>query len=328
MRIPKFSMLFISAIVLTMSCNKDSESNSLQDDSQTDGTDSENSETGKSETANADKEKAQQLYADYYLASQSSNTDISWTGNVPECQPGTVPQETLDKIFLRILYYRNAVGLNNDISNDTTKSEKAQKAALMMHANGALDHFPPDDWKCFSTDGKEGAASSLLTSTKNAAAIDSYIQDQGDENYPAGHRRWLLWPRLQEIGVGNTSSYNAIWVLGNPGTSPEDAPEFIAWPPAGYLPKTLAYNRWSFSIAQADFADTKISMKIKDGENISLEIEELTGIYGDNTIVWRPDINVNILTEDTTYIVTLSGVNIDGERNDFKYEVVLFDVTQ
>lgn len=326
MRIPKIFFLFISALMLSTSCSKDAQSDNDEDNSQGNGPDTENPESGKPETGNADKAKAQQLYADYYMASQNTSSDVSWTGNEPDCQAGTVPQETIDKIFLRLSYFRKAVGLNNEIDNNTSKSEKAQKAALMMHANGTLSHDPPDNWKCFSVDGKEGAGNSLLTSTKNAAAIDSYIQDQGNDNYPVGHRRWLLWPRLQEVGVGNTSSYNAVWVLGNPGTRPADTPEFIAWPPQGHLPKQLAYARWSFSIAKADFTNTEISMKVKDGNNVSLEVEELTGIYGDNTIVWMPDVNTNTITDDTTYIVSLKKVDIDGSLKDFEYEVVLFEV--
>ena len=328
MRIPKISYLFISALLLSVSCSKDSETDSDKENSQAGGPDSENPETGKPETGNANKAKAQQLYADYYKASQNTESDISWTGSVPECRPGTVPQETLEKIFLRLSYFRKAVGLNNGIANNTTKSEKAQKAALMTHANGTLEHYPPSDWKCFTADGDEAAGKSLLTTTKNAAAIDSYIRDQGSDNYPVGHRRWLLWPRLQEIGVGNTSSYNAMWVIGNPGTRPADTPEFIAWPPQGYLPKQLAYPRWSFSIAKADFENTEISMRVKNGENIALEIEELTGIYGDNTIVWGPDVNTNALTEDTTYTISLNNVVIEGSLKDFEYEVTLFDVSQ
>ena len=282
MRLPKISCLFISALVLSVSCSKDAASDD-QNDSQTGGSDTENPETGKLESGKANRAKAQKLYADYYKASQNSDSDISWTGNIPDCDPGNVPQATLDKIFLRLSYFRRAAGLNNTITNNTVKSEKTQKAALMMHANGALSHDPPDEWQCFSVDGKEAAGNSLLTSTKNAAAIDSYIRDRGSENFALGHRRWLLWPRLQEVGIGNTSSYNAVWVIGAAGTPPIDTPEFIAWPPQGYLPKQLAYPRWSFSIAGADFRNSEISMSIKDGANVSLEVEELVGNYGDNT---------------------------------------------
>jgi len=308
----------MTALLLSASCSK--ENANENDDSTTDidpTTDKTIDEAGRS--------AAKKLYQDYYVASSASTSDLSWTGNEPACDPGSVPQATKDKIFMRLSYFRKAVGLNNEIAENSSKSEKAQEAALMMHANGTLDHNPPSDWKCFTNYGEQGAKNSLLTSTRNADAIDSYMRDQGSENYPVGHRRWLLWPRLQEIGVGNTSSYNAVWVLGNPGTPPADAPEFIAWPPQGYLPKQLAYPRWSFSIANADFTETTISMKVKNGTGVNLEIEELTGIYGDNTMVWKPAINANSLSEDTAYVVSLNNVGIDGEAKNFEYEVVLFD---
>ncbi|HEA20438.1 hypothetical protein LCGC14_1775200 [marine sediment metagenome] len=326
MRHPKITYLLAAALIVLLSCNKDSATDNEQIDFQ--DTDTESPESAKPNSGNADRAMAQQLYIDYYKASTNINTDISWTGSVPDCTAGSVPQVTMDKIFLRLSYFRKAVGLNNSVANNLLKSEKAQKAALMMHANGTLNHFPPNDWKCFTVDGEEAAGNSLLTSTKNAEAIDSYMRDQGDDNYPVGHRRWLLWPELQEIGIGNTSSYNAIWVLGNPGTRLEDTPEFIAWPPQGFLPKQLAYSRWSFSIAKADFRETQISMNIKNGRSIAVEVEELTGIYGDNTIVWKPDVNVNTLTEDTTYVVSLENVILDGIVKDFDYEVTLFDVDQ
>ncbi|WP_373516484.1 CAP domain-containing protein [Pricia sp.] len=326
MRIPKLSHILISTVLLSVSCSKDSDNE--PNNPQTDGPDTENPETGKPETGEAERAKAKQLYADYYEASRDTGSEVSWTGNEPNCQPGTIPQDTRDKIFLRLSYFRKAVGLNNEIAENSSKSEKAQKAALMMHANGTLSHEPPNDWKCFSEDGKQAAQNSVLTSTRNAGAIDSYMRDQGQENYPVGHRRWLLWPRLQEIGVGNTSSYNAVWVLGNPGERPADAPEFIAWPPKGYLPKQLAYSRWSFSIAKTDFARTEISMTTKTGENIGLETEQLKDGFGDGTIVWRPSVDTNSLAEDTAFIISLKNVDVDGETKNFEYEVVLFDVTR
>lgn len=268
---------------------------------------------------------AKKLYEDYYLASSNTNTDVAWSGNEQTCEPGAAPEPIRNKILMRLQYFRKAVGLNNTIEEDATKSAKSQQAALMMHANGTLNHFPPETWSCFTSDGKEAAANSLLTSTKNSAAIDSYMRDQGNENYPVGHRRWLLWPRLQEIGIGNTSQYNAVWVLGNPGSAPADAPEFVAWPPEGYLPARLAYSRWSFSIANADFSETTISMKTENGNSVSLQIEELTAIYGDNTIVWQPEVNGNSITEDTTYSITIDNVLINSEPQQFQYKVILFD---
>ncbi|WP_273568922.1 CAP domain-containing protein [Maribacter halichondriae] len=272
------------------------------------------------------KEIAQKLYNDYYVASKSATEDNAWTGSEAACDPGSVPQSTKEKIFTRLAYFRKAAGLHNEITENLTKSDKAQRAALMMHANNTLDHFPPESWKCYSTEGKDGAGSSLLTMSKNAEAIDSYVRDYGANNGPVGHRRWLLWPRLQEIGIGNTNVSNAIWVLGNAGNPPTDAPDFIAWPPEGYVPNRVVYPRWSFSIKDADFTATQISMKDADGNSISLSVEELDDAYGDSTIVWVPEgIESNNL-EDIPYIVTIKNVKMGDDLRDFEYHTILFDI--
>jgi len=269
--------------------------------------------------------EAKNLYLNYYLASQTSGSDMSWTGDEPSCVPGNVPEPTKAKILQRLDYYRKVVGLNNIISENMSKSDKAQMAALIMNANDQLDHDPPSSWKCYTTEGKEGAGNSLLTMTKNAEAIDSYIRDQGADNGPVGHRRWLLWPRLQEIGIGNTNRSNAIWVLGNSGTPPSDAPEFISWPPKGYIPDRLVFPRWSFSIAGANFSSTTVSMLDSNNNNINLQIEALSNSYGDPTVVWIPEnINTNVTT-DSSYIITLKDVEINGVLMDYSYEVTLFD---
>lgn len=316
MRPFKFILPLVGALLLLNSCNKDEASLSEEEQQE------------QEQTNLSARLSAKKLYEDYYLASKSLSADVAWSGSEASCDSGDVPQVTMDKIFMRLSYFRKAVGLNNTISENETKSEKAQDAALMMKSNGTLSHSPPNTWSCYSEAGKEGAGNSLLTQTKNAEAVDSYIRDQGSDNGPVGHRRWLLWPKLQEIGIGNTDATNAVWVLGNAGTPPADTPDFIAWPPEGHSPKQLAYQRWSFSIADADFTSTSIVMKDKNNQTIALEIEELDTQFGDRTIVWVPLINTNALTEDTAYAITISSVGVNDEMQNFEYQVTLFDVNQ
>ncbi len=314
----RYKMVMVPLLLFYMSCEKDSPTSEEvpKEEVEMDPTEI---------TARTD---AKEFYETHYEASRSSTGDVAWTGDEPSCNPGSVPQATIDKILLRLAYFRKAVGLNNTIEENPTKSEKAQQAALMMLANGVLEHFPPDNWKCFSSAGKEGAGNSLLTTARNAEAVDSYIKDNGDFNGPVGHRRWLLWPNLQEIGIGNTANANAIWVLGNAGAPPEDAPEYIAWPPKGYVPKQVVYPRWSFSIAGADFTGTQVSMKDASGESMALQIEELDNGFGDRTIVWVPQgINTGA-NEDVSYTVTLNNVEVDGDMKDYEYTVVLFDANE
>ena len=308
-------MTVMLLFLLFASCEKDAGTND----------DIPKEEGEKDPTENTARVAAKNLFEDYYEASKSTTEDIAWTGDEPSCDPGSVPQTTMDKIFMRLAYFRRAAGLNNTVEENTTKSEKAQQAALMMHANNKLDHFPPDTWKCFSATGKEGAGNSLLTTARNAEAIDSYLRDAGPDNGPVGHRRWLLWPTLQEIGVGNTANANAIWVLGNAGTPPSDAPEFIAWPPEGYTPKQFVYPRWSFSIKGADFTGAEVSMKDALGNSIALTVEALDNAYGDRTIVWVPEgVNTNVM-DDTSYTVTLTNVGVNDETRSYEYTVTIFD---
>ncbi|MEO1010466.1 MAG: CAP domain-containing protein [Bacteroidota bacterium] len=314
--VQKSFLIFLLALSL-VSCNKDSNVDPIDE--------SFNPEDPIIEDARA---LAKKLYNDLYLESAVTDDMTPWTGSATSCNPGTVPQATRDKILMRLDYFRKAVGLHNEILENGIKNDKAQRAALMMHANSTLDHSPPNTWKCFSQEGKEGASNSLLTMIHNERAIDSYMRDHGASNGPVGHRRWLLWPRLQEIGIGNTSRTNAIWVLGNAGAVPENMPDFISWPPKGHIPNNLVYPRWSFSIRDANFQNTKVSMTDESGNSIPLYQEKLDNAYGDRTIVWVPEGIQTNNTHDTPYTVTLKEVAIDGVLEDFTYTVILFDPSE
>lgn len=277
------------------------------------------------EIDNSARATAKKLYEDHYLVSRTLSSDPQWNGDAENCDAGTVSAEINDKIFQRVQYFRLAVGLSNTLTENSDQSAKAQDAALMMKSNGTLDHFPPASWSCYTDDGSEAAGRSNLAMWKNAEAVDLYISEPGDANGPVGHRRWLLWPRLNSMGVGNTDISNVLWVVGNSGTAPSDAPDFIAWPPADYVPGNLVYPRWSFSITGADFSQTTVSMVDEMGNTVSIEMEDLNTVYGDPTIVWVPQgISTNV-SEDTAYLVKLTNVEVNGELEDFEYSVILFD---
>lgn len=306
----RFLALAFSATLLSFSCSKDDNPSGIPPDIEPD---------------NMARATAEKLYDDYYEASKTSGTDSQWNGDEGSCNAGTIASDIMAKIFQRVHYYRLAVGLNNVITENTDQSAKAQEAALMMKSNGELDHFPPATWSCYTADGSEAAGKSNLAMWKNAEAIDLYISEPGDANGPVGHRRWLLYPRLQTIGVGNTDSSNAVWVVGNSGSAPSDTPEFIAWPPADYVPDNLVFPRWSFSIQGADFSQTTVAMVDELGNNITVNLEELSTAFADPTIVWVPQgVNTNV-TEDMAYVVTLTDVDVNGELKDFEYTVILFD---
>jgi hypothetical protein len=212
-------------------------------------------------------------------------------------------------------------------------SEKAQKAALLMSVNSRMSHWPDPDWLCYSEGADEGAGSStLFLGVHGLEAIDGYIEDRGEANYFVPHRRMLLYPHTQTMGVGDvppTPGYagaNALWVLGEMSQErPETRDQFVAWPPPGYVPYPLVYPRWSFSRGGADFSRATVLMT-HGREEILLKQSPVVDGYGENTLVWEPQVASEAPPQaDTWYNVSLHDVLIGQTRYRFSYVVILFD---
>jgi hypothetical protein len=141
------------------------------------------------------------------------------------------------------------------------------------------------------------------------------------------------------MGAGSIppSSFNpgtaAVWVF-NFIPRPANAPISTSWPPAGYVPASLVYDRWSYSYYNADFSKTTVSVT-KNGVPLTVQQEALVGessatnpvFVGDNTIVWEMPDNVVGLTDDETYAVHLANVGINGVPQDLDYTVTSVDTT-
>src|SRR5690606_33288084 len=139
-------------------------------------------------------------------------------------------------------------------------------------------------------DGAEAAGqSNLALGISGAAAVALYIADPGAGNTALGHRRWILYPRQTEMGSGSTDRSNALWVIGAFGSRPPD-PEFVAWPPDGFVPFDLVYPRWSFSVntgSTVSMASASVTMT-RNGSPVSLTLLPNATGYGDNTLAWEP----------------------------------------
>ncbi|OJJ20575.1 hypothetical protein BKI52_19165 [marine bacterium AO1-C] len=301
----------ISVIMLQTACTKTEDVNPNNDDS--------------TAVDGSNKDAILKLYNDEYVASILS--DIGWTGDATSCSAGSTPSTTQNKVLQRINFYRKLVGLPGDIVLNDTKSQKCMQAALMSTANNSLSHSPPTSWSCYTADGREAAGKSNLSlGSAGSRAIDSYIRDAGSGNYFVGHRRWILYPKLAEVGTGDTDRSNALWVIGNFGSVPDNMPEYVAYPPSGYMPQDLVYPRWSFSIPAADFDNATITMTDASGNAVNLQQEQLNnGGFGDRTIVWVPENIDTQATEDIAYTVKISGVKLStGETKEYTYTVTLF----
>ena len=111
------------------------------------------------------------------------------------------------------------------------------------------------------------------------------------------------------------------------------APRSAAWPPAGFVPAPLVYDRWSYAYDAADFHAATVRVT-KDGAPVAATREKVrfqmrpdgTGsIVGNNTLVWTLPGNVVSRTADEIYRVQIDNVYIGGVRRQFDYTVTSID---
>lgn len=268
------------------------------------------------------------------------NVAAGWNGSVAGCQPGATSQVWRDAVAQRVNFFRAMSGIPSSITFLDENNRKAQQAALMMSANGALSHTPPASWNCYSAEGAEAAGKSNLSlGNAGAAAVFSQMRDNGANNTFAGHRRWILYPQTRLMGAGDIpgengkQASNSLWVFdGNYGaTRPAVRDDFVAWPPKGYVPFQLIFPRWSFSYPGADFSAATVNVS-KAGSSVAVGLEQPNNGYGENTLVFNPE-NRNTTAEtslprpaqDTAYSVTIGNVLVGGVVRSFSYTVNVFD---
>jgi hypothetical protein len=219
-------------------------------------------------------------------------------------------------------------GLPTQITLNPISSAKSQEAALMMTANGTLSHSPPPSWTCYTAAGAEAAGKSNLALGQSSlsAAMTAWIGDSGITS--AGHRRWILYPPLAEVGIGAVTgggpkSY-VLWVIGNFGSRPL-SPEWVAWPPPGFVPYPVVSSLWSFAYPGANFSGATVAMT-QGGNGMPVTLYGVENGYGDNALVWSPQgLPGGAPAQDTSYDVTVSSVMVSGSPRSFSYTVTLID---
>ncbi|WP_110519307.1 CAP domain-containing protein [Herpetosiphon llansteffanensis] len=268
------------------------------------------------------------FYTNYYKVGMPTG----WTGNASTCTPGTTNQAFRENVLARVNYYRLLAGMGT-VSFDPVLNAKAQQAALMMSRNRTLNHNPPSTWLCYTAEGKEAAGKSNLAggiTANGTTAIELYMDDTGTPS--VGHRRWLLYPPTLRMGTGDvdgqngTIDANSLWVVGNTGPRPATRTEYIAWPPAGFVPFRNAFKLWSFSLPNANFANATVTMQKANQPQATTIVSRSSG-SGDNTIVWEVTGYVTwpVPTTDITYTVNLSNVVHNGQTRSFSYQVTIID---
>ncbi|EDQ88454.1 uncharacterized protein MONBRDRAFT_8932 [Monosiga brevicollis MX1] len=285
---------------------------------------------------NQDRAYVLDLYNEVYLA--ATNEHFQDNSILSSCTVGkaTNPPKHQEMVLKRVNFFRMMTHLPTVVINQA-KSEKCEKSSLMMARNKKLSHYPADSWACWTTSGDDAADSSNLhLGGFGVDSVDGYVDDTGSNNKAVGHRRWILYPPLSEIGTGDVnpseSGYypaNTMWVINGDWTRLPTEPEAVLWPSAGYMPYQLlpSSRRWSVSIDNADFADATVTMTGPHGP-VAVTIESRNGGFGDPALVFHLDdesVMNRPLGGDVTYSVRVNGYKLHGTRRDLVYDVVVFD---
>lgn len=213
-------------------------------------------------TGSGGSSQAEQICA-RWTADRVDRDEGTWSGDEAQCNAGDVSAPGRTNALKLVNLYRFLAALP-PVTTDPVRDQKGQSCALMMHANGQLSHTPPADWTCYSADGAEAAGSSNIATTPGVTGVDLYVADPGNDT-TMGHRRWILSGSLGPIGLGSTSNYSCMWVIG--GSGAVDQP-FTAWPPPGPFPHgavqasfaSIDQTGWTIQSSSIDLAGAVVSI--------------------------------------------------------------------
>ena len=166
-----------------------------------------------------------------WKADRADLAEGTWSGNLAACTAGDVTSAGRATALRQVNLFRFIAGLP-PVTNDATKDQQAQACALMQDANNMLSHTPPTSWTCYTDVGATAAGQSNIATTAGVRAIGLYMTDRGNET-TIGHRRWILSNSLGPIGLGSTSGYSCLLVIGGNGDAGK---AYTAWPPPGDVP--------------------------------------------------------------------------------------------
>jgi len=273
-----------------------------------------------------------------------------WTGSVAGCNAGTTSNAAYEATFHAINWAREMAGVNQ-VAEKASMRAQLQETALIMKANGALNHNPPSNWTCWTQSGRDGAAANLsmgagfgaghFDAGYGANALMSQNRDLGANNFMVGHRRFNLDPRAVRFGVGFTDTTAAIWSEYDDAFARPPTPVFVPWPSAGYFPDQAEPDgRWSLSVHRdAILASATVQVTPQGGSTFNITPNSPNFEFlADDTVVFDFPPGSQPAPYPTgdprTYTITVS--NIGDENNEgffpgvtipssYTYSVTLFE---
>ena len=226
--------------------------------------------------------------ADTYASSPSTSSPYS---------AGQLSSATVKNTLDVINYYRKIAHVDA-VTENSTYSVYAQHASLVNYVNNKsastilLSHYPaqPSDMpNDIYQKGYDGAGASNLGwgySTVRGS-IAGYLDDSDSKNIAAvGHRRWILNPRLKQVGVGKVGAFSAVHCHDESNTAANA--DFVAWPGGNEQFPSDLFGRnqaWSIHLNSSVFEAPVISQvtvtltRVADGKRITFGSSSTAGRF-------------------------------------------------
>lgn len=223
-----------------------------------------------------------------HFAAERQSVFLEWeatAGSVDPCDPGLVPEAAQQNGIRRVNLYRWLAGLPAILYQPTLFPQQ-QACAVIQAAIGGLDHFPQQGSACWTAEGAAGAGSSNLAWGGGLAdSVELYVGDNGIASL--GHRRWVLNPGMSETAFGIKGAFSCMYSFSGGGSA---SPDFVSWPPPGFVPVSAAQGTFSFGSNRLALGDgTRVSISVDGAAAVDVPVAALQFGYGTlNTISFEP----------------------------------------
>lgn len=263
------------------------------------------------------------------------------------CRAGILHDAQRQQVLDTLNAIRRLHGLA-PVQYEDGEQDAVMQTALLMAANGRIDHAPPPQWRCWTAIAAKTAGASLLSGGVTAANIAFHTPEQDiivwltDTEARSvagiGHRRWLLDPFLKRIAYGrvsgavdgrNQSVASVLKIMRPEKTAvPAIGPELIAYPVGDYparfytegapLSVALMIDAGTKSgNAAVDFSQTRIQVVPASGRPL-----RVSGVIADNRFYGLPNslqFRTGALIAGERYAVTLENVRVQGQPKTYRY---------
>ena len=285
-------------------------------------------------------EKSGFNYNDYYTSKPDINNCVAGILNDKS------KQTALDELnYIRSLHNLQPVTYNSAYDN------LVQQSALISAANDALSHTPTASYECYTTDGATGSSesnlalfeSSIVATYTDQQMIDGWLTEDGST--AIGHRRWVLDPFLKYVSYGRVDgkpkkgsdafvSAGSLKVINDDEADITDlAVNYIAYPYGNYptrlFPKNLflsfsaLYDKtstWANSSVTYQSAVVQVALESSGQQLAVSSVSYDNEGYGiPNSIQWK----VNGLKDNTSYVVSINNVSVNGVATNYQYKFTL-----